>query len=224
MNFDIIEKQIEVLATQENKYSRLINANVVPFFEQYYRELIDWNQKINLISRKDHDRIVCKHFVESLSILHVAGIKKSARIIDVGTGAGFPGIPIKIIRPDIDMTLLDSKRNKMIFLGQLISVLGLSNISLVNERAENIIGESDYRCRFDIVIARAVTNLSTLWKWAGILLKENGFLLALKGNNIIDEIRTAPDLQESCLQVIPVVNQFIDEQRELVVVKIDKKS
>jgi 16S rRNA (guanine527-N7)-methyltransferase len=152
---------------------------------QYIRLLLEWNQRINLISPNDEDRIAERHILESLAVLSVWDFPKESTVLDLGSGGGFPGIPLKIIRPDLAMTLLESRQKKALFLNAVVRELKLENCRVVNARAEEISGE-----KFSIVIARAVADLKTLWKWSRSLLVDGRVLLAMKGGELDDELQT----------------------------------
>jgi len=151
---------------------------------QYIRLLLEWNQRINLISPNDEDRIAERHIIESLAVLSVWTFPEGAPVLDLGSGGGFPGIPLKIMRPDLAMTLLESRQKKALFLSTAVRELRLENCRVVNARAEEISGQ-----KFSIVIARAVADLKTLWEWSRPLLISGGVLLAMKGGELDDELQ-----------------------------------
>ncbi len=151
---------------------------------QYIRLLLEWNQRINLISPNDEDRIAERHILESLAVLSVWDFPNESTVLDLGSGGGFPGIPLKIIRPDLAMTLLESRQKKTLFLNTAVRELKLENCRVVNARAEELSGE-----KYSIVIARAVADLKTLWEWSWPLLISGGVLLAMKGGELDDELQ-----------------------------------
>jgi len=129
-------------------------------FENYYRELVEWNRKINLTRIIDYDEVQVKHFLDSLSIAPYMETERSGlRVIDVGSGAGLPGIPLKIARPDIKLTLLEATTKKVGFLRHLIDRLELSDVDAVTGRAEEIAHKDEYREQYDLVVSRAVAEL-----------------------------------------------------------------
>jgi len=156
-------------------------------FNHYIRLLLEWNQRINLISPNDEDRIAERHILESLAVLSVWPFPENASVLDLGSGGGFPGIPLKITRPDLAMTLLESRQKKTLFLNAVVRELQLENCRVVNARAEELTKTSDEK--FSIVIARAVADLKTLWKWSKPMLDDNGVLLAMKGGELNDELQ-----------------------------------
>jgi 16S rRNA (guanine527-N7)-methyltransferase len=156
-------------------------------FAQYVRLLLEWNQRINLISLGDEDRIAERHILESLAVLSVWPFLEGASVLDLGSGGGFPGIPLKIMRPDFSMTLLESRQKKALFLNTVVRELKLDDCRVVNARAEELARSSGEQ--FSIVIARAVAELKTLWEWSKPLLGAGGVLLAMKGGELDDELQ-----------------------------------
>lgn len=168
-------------------------------FEFYARSLVEWNKKMNLTAITEPREIAIKHFLDSLLILDTYEIPWGANIIDIGTGAGFPGVPLKIIRPDISLTLLDSLNKRLIFLDYLCSSLKI-NVNLVHERAEIAAKMLSFRENFDVVASRAVAPLNVLLEYCAPFVKVNGFFLALKGKNAFLELEKSQNAQ-SCLNI-----------------------
>ena len=155
-------------------------------FIQYHELLLEWNQRINLVSRRDVDRIIGRHFPESVAVLAALEFPENAMIVDLGTGAGFPGIPMKIMRPDLHVLYLDSKRKKMDFIRSVIQKLGLKEIQVVCSRIEEWQRNVDET--FDYVVCRAVADLAKLWRWSSPILNNTGSLVAMKGGKLDEEI------------------------------------
>ncbi len=151
--------------------------------------MLEWNEKINLTAITEPDEIILKHFIDSFTIEKY--IEKSSKVIDVGTGAGFPGIPLKIIRPDIEMTLVDSLQKRITFLEEIINKLGMTQISAIHARAEEIGKDENHREKYDCVTSRAVANLTTLVEYMIPLCKIKGKTICMKGSNIADELEEA---------------------------------
>ena len=143
----------------------LLNQRQIEQFMKYKQFLLEWNQKINLTAITEDREIILKHFVDCISIISVMPFPKSASVIDVGTGAGFPGIPLKIVCPEIQMTLLDSLQKRLIFLQEVIQQLALSKISCVHSRAEDGGKQKEYRENYDYCVSRAVANLAVLCEY-----------------------------------------------------------
>lgn len=158
-------------------------------FETYSLMLREWNEKMNLTAIKEPREIAVKHFYDSLLFLANCDIPKGARVIDVGTGAGFPGVVLKIARPDIDLTLLDSLNKRLIFLGELLKALNLT-ATLVHSRAEES-AKPPMRESFDIATARAVAALPALCEYCIPYVKVGGSFVAMKGPSVKEEAEAA---------------------------------
>lgn len=159
-------------------------------FSTYAELLVTWNEKMNLTAITEPTEIATKHFADSL--YGEKYINPGASVIDVGTGAGFPGIPLKILRPDISLTLLDSLNKRLTFLGEVVNSLKLSDVKTVHSRAED--GgkvKSPYREKFDVSVSRAVSQLNVLAEYCIPYLKVGGVFLAYKGPDVKDEVNSA---------------------------------
>ena len=160
-------------------------------FDQYYNLLIEWNKVMNLTAITDYDQVNLKHFTDSLTIVKVISIEKMENMIDVGTGAGFPGIPIKIMFPHLKVVLLDSLNKRVKFLNTVIEELGLKDISAVHGRAEDIGKNKLYREKFDLCVSRAVANLSTLCEYCLPFVGITGSFVSYKSADSEEEIKNA---------------------------------
>lgn len=156
-------------------------------FYDYMKLLLEWNDKINLTAITEPKEVIIKHFVDSLTIAKY--IPEGATLVDMGTGAGFPGIPLKICRRDIKITLADSLNKRIKFLDEVIEQLNLKEIETIHARAEEVGKNSKYRERFDIATSRAVANLATLSEYLIPLVKVNGKCICMKGPDIEEEIQ-----------------------------------
>ncbi len=156
-------------------------------FQRYYELLVEWNERINLTAITEPEDVVIKHFVDSLLLLKAVEIKQNAKMIDVGTGAGFPAVPIKIMRPDIDMTLLDGLNKRLKFLNVVGEELDLK-FTTVHKRAEEAGRMKDMRESYDYATARAVARMNTLCEYCIPLIKMKGKFIAMKGKNLADEL------------------------------------
>ena len=166
-----------------------LNEKQIEQFYKYMQLLVEWNEKINLTAITEPDEIILKHFIDSLTISR--NIKKEAKLVDVGTGAGFPGIPLKIIRDDVDIVLLDSLNKRINFLNMIIETLGLKKIKTVHGRVEDFGRNKIYREEFDIATSRAVANMSTLSEYMIPLIKIGGRALCMKGTDSDEEIENS---------------------------------
>ncbi len=165
----------------------LLEEEPIEQFHQYMKLLLEWNEKINLTAITKPEEIILKHFIDSLTI--AKHIPQNAKIIDVGTGAGFPGIPLKIVRKDLVVTLLDSLNKRINFLEEVMQQLRLSNIKAIHSRVEDFAKNKKYRESFDYATSRAVANLSTLSEYLMPLVKPNGYSICMKGSDVEEEIR-----------------------------------
>jgi len=168
-----------------------ISKHQLEMFQVYYRELIDWNSSVNLTSITDYEDVQIKHFLDSLTLVPYLNHTKGIRIIDVGTGAGFPGVPLKIIRPDIELTLLESTAKKTKFLNHLTGVLELDATEVIRGRAEEAASQAKYRELYDLALTRAVGALSTNLELSLPFCKINGLSISYKKNAIEDELDSA---------------------------------
>ncbi|MGW8042292.1 16S rRNA (guanine(527)-N(7))-methyltransferase RsmG [Staphylococcus shinii] len=159
-------------------------------FQTYYQMLIEWNEKMNLTSITEEHEVYLKHFYDSIAASFYTDLTKELTICDIGAGAGFPSIPLKIIFPNLKVTIVDSLNKRIHFLNQLADALDLENVSFVHDRAETY-GRGDYRESYDIVTARAVARLSVLSELCIPLVKKGGQFIALKSSKGEEELEEA---------------------------------
>lgn len=177
----------EILKEEARNIEIHLNENQLKKFELYKDLLIEWNKKINLTAITDEYQIIMKHFVDCLEI--VKYIKEGTNVVDVGTGAGFPGIVIAIYFEErVNITLLDALNKRLLFLEDVINKLELKKINLVHGRAEELAHKEEYRNKYDLVVSRAVANLSVLLEYDIAYIKTNGKALLLKSSNLENEI------------------------------------
>ena len=185
----------ELLIAQASTMGWKVSREQADQFQAYLELLVTWNEKMNLTSITEPEQVVEKHFLDSMTLLDWNGLKEGAKVIDVGTGAGFPGIPLKIMRPDIELTLLDGTQKRLNFLGEVCRGLKLQ-AHLVHKRAEEAGRDKTMRERFDLATARAVAALPTLAEYCMPLVKMKGFFLAMKGPGAAQELQDAQNALE----------------------------
>lgn len=178
----------DLLSTGAAELGLVLQPGQVAAFKVYSQMLVEWNTKMNLTAILDPQDIAVKHFIDSLSLLTLQQFEAGVRIIDVGTGAGFPGIPLKIARPDLDLVLLDSLHKRTQFLQEVIDQLSLSHVTIVHGRAEDLGRNAQYRESFDIALSRAVAPLNILTEYCLPFVKVGGFFIAMKGPDVQQEL------------------------------------
>ena len=184
-----LEEFTKIFNNYLEKLNLTLTEEQIEKFYNYMNLLIEWNKKINLTAIIEPKEIILKHFIDSLTILKY--IKNNETIIDVGTGAGFPGIPLKIVRDDLKITLADSLNKRINFLNEVISKLDLKNIDAIHTRAEELGKNKKYREKFDIATSRAVANMSTLSEYLIPFVKVKGRCICMKSSDIDTELENA---------------------------------
>jgi 16S rRNA (guanine527-N7)-methyltransferase len=191
-------------------------------FINYYEMLVEKNKVMNLTAITEFKEVIQKHFIDSLSIIRVHELS-AEKILDLGTGAGFPGIPLKIVYPDLDIVLLDSLKKRIVFLDEVIMSLGLNKIKTLHGRAEDYGKMPEYREKFDLCVSRAVAKLSSLSEYCIPFIKKGGYFIPYKSGKIEEEIKQSEKAFHILGANLEKVEEFVlpgtDIERSLVVIK-----
>lgn len=178
----------EKLITELEKISVILTEKQLKQFELYYDMLIEKNKVMNLTAITEFDEVLEKHFLDSVSLIRAVDLHQSLKVMDLGTGAGFPGIPLKIVFPNIQVTLADSLNKRVLFLNEVVEALGLEQVEAVHGRAEDLARDKKYRERYDLCVSRAVANLSTLSEYCLPFVKMGGKFVSYKSGDCEEEI------------------------------------
>ena len=197
-----------------NKINIEISDDQINCFEKYYELLIEKNKVMNLTAITDKEDVIVKHFIDSIALIPYLtdkgiNINNKLKIIDIGTGAGFPGLPLKIMMPDVKFTLLDSLNKRVSFLNEVIDELKLKDIEALHGRAEDYASDSKYREKYDICVSRAVANLSTLSEYCIPFVKEDGYFISNKAGESEEEINKAKNAIKILGGKINKVEEFV---------------
>lgn len=184
------EEQL-ILKNEFQKAKFTLSDRQVEQFLLYYEYLTEKNKVMNLTAITEYQEVVLKHFIDSVLLTHTTDLTSFETLIDVGTGAGFPGIPLKIVFPHLKITLLDSLNKRVIFMREVIEKLGLTGITAVHGRAEDIARDPIYREKYDLCVSRAVANLSILSEYCLPFVKRNGMFISYKSSDIQQEVEAA---------------------------------
>ena len=194
----------EEFINELEKINIMLSSKQLNQLDKYYHLLIEWNEKINLTRITEENEVYLKHFYDSLTLSKIVDLKQDLKLCDIGTGAGFPGIVLKIVFPNLKITLVDALLKRINFLNVVIKELGLSDINTVHSRAEDYV--KFHKNEYDIVTCRAVSRLSNLIDYSIPLLKKNGYFIPMKAN-----------CEEEINDSIPII-----KRKNLIIEKIDR--
>jgi 16S rRNA (guanine527-N7)-methyltransferase len=216
---------MELLTIGAEKLGLKLGERELALFQTYYEELIDWNQRMNLTAIIEYDKVQILHFLDSLTVVSAwqpSANRPNARVIDIGTGAGVPGIPLKIVYPQIKLSLMDSTNKKITFLNHLKQKLGLDDIEIINGRAEEL-GHQIYRESYDLVLARGLAPMQTLAELTIPFCKIAGRFVAYKKGDIKEEMnlakRAISTMGGKLIEIKPVTMTEFPDNRVLVVIE-----
>ena len=211
----------KLLFEEAEKISISLSDEQLSKFQKYLELLVETNEKVNLTAITEPKEVVMKHFIDSIALFSVCDVKENAKVADVGTGAGFPGVPLKITRDDIDLTLIDSLNKRLVFLDTLCNEIDIK-AKLVHMRAEECGKNKDFREKFDVVTARAVAALNTLCEYCLPLVKVGGKFIAMKSLKTDEEVKDAKkaiELLGGKIEKIEEISLSEDMTRTFVVIK-----
>jgi len=192
-----------------NQLNIELTDNQYEQFIKYYEMLVKWNEVMNLTAITEFDEVIVKHFVDSISLIKAIDVSKKIEIIDIGTGAGFPGIPLKIAYPNLKITLLDSLNKRVGFLNEVIKELGLKDIEALHGRAEDYAKAGQLREKYDLCVSRAVANLATLSEYCLPYVKVGGKFISYKSEKLSEELASAE-------KAISILGGKINDQIEFI--------
>ncbi|TCO78052.1 16S rRNA (guanine(527)-N(7))-methyltransferase RsmG [Marinisporobacter balticus] len=219
---------IEILKEGSEKLGLSLKDVQIDQFLKYKDLLVKWNEKINLTAITEDKEVMIKHFLDSISCMILPYINDNHKVIDVGTGAGFPGIPINIYYPKVHLTLLDSLNKRINFLKDVCSNIGLENVSFEHGRAEDVGKDKNFRENYDVAVARAVAPLNTLCEYCLPFVKLGGYFICQKGPNVdveMEDAKKAIDLLGGrFIEKKDVKLPFCDITHNIIVIKKIKKT
>ena len=218
----------EILKKAAEEYGISLSETQLQQFDRYQELLVEWNQKMNLTALTEPKDVAIKHMIDSVSVYDEKWFSEGMSVIDVGTGAGFPGLPLKILCPSLKVTLLDSLNKRVKFLEAVVSELGLSDIVCVHARAEEAARQKQYREKFDAVVSRAVARLPILAEYDLPFVRVGGFFAAMKGAKYEEEAEEAKKAVKLLGGGEPVLREIklpeLEDKRGIIYIRKEKKT
>lgn len=220
-----IEEFKNFFLEEAKKINVSVNDDMLNKFYNYMKEIIVWNEKVNVTAITEEKMFIVKHFIDSLTVNRFVEDKLS--MIDIGTGAGFPGIPLKIVNPNLKVTLIDSVNKKLEVIRDISSKIDLSDLEIIHTRAEDLANDSKYREKYDIATTRAVSNFSTILEYMLPFVRVGGYAICMKGPKYKEELeigRKAIDVLGGEYQFIETLNIDEELERNIIVIKKVKET
>lgn len=219
---------MENLKRKASELGILLTEKQLDQFRQYYEMLIEKNKVMNLTAITEWEEVIDKHFIDSISLIKACDLSGDKYILDLGCGAGFPGIPLKIAFPNLKIVLLDSLNKRILFLKEVIEELGLSDIEALHGRAEDYARKPEYREQFDYCVSRAVANLTTLSEYCIPYVKEGGSFISYKSGKVKEEVKEVKTalflLGGKMTDLISFQLPETEMERDFVIIKKEKKT
>ena len=219
---------MEQLKKKSEMLEIVLSEEQLQQFLTYYEMLVEKNKVMNLTAITEKEEVIDKHFIDSISLNKAMDVTKPLKILDLGTGAGFPGIPLKIAYPNLELTLLDSLNKRIKFLDEVIEALSLEGIVTIHGRAEDYAKQASYREQFDICVSRAVANLATLSEYCLPYVKEGGCFISYKSGSVEEELEQSKkaifELGGKVKEVIAFTLPETDIERTFVVIEKVRKT
>lgn len=218
--------EFQIIFEQECRNNKInYDKNKSELLFQYMNLILDWNTQINVTAIREEKEFIVKHFIDSLTVDYL--LEGKIRMLDIGTGAGFPGIPLKIYHPEIQVSLIDSVNKKITVLKDVIEKLGLNDIEALHIRAEDLAKNTNYREKFDVVTTRAVSNLATIAEYMLPFVRLGGIAICMKGPNLEEELENSKKAIKVLGGEIDKIDKFVvdgEYERNIVIIRKIKET
>ena len=220
-----IEEFKSIFLEEAQKIQVFVDDDMLNKFYTYMKEIIEWNDKVNVTAITDEKMFIVKHFIDSLTVNRFVENKKT--LIDIGTGAGFPGVPLKLVNPNLKVKLIDSVNKKLNVIRDISEKINLSDLEIIHTRAEELATNKEHREKYDIATTRAVSNLTTILEYMLPFVKVGGYAICMKGPNYKEELESARNAIEILggeYQFIETLKVHEDLERNIIVIKKVKET